>query len=142
MGFTKNEQVDCYFKLGPKASMFFDPSAVNRAKKKGDTSIGLKVLPNSAAKFQGKVTARMEIAISNNHIQALTEKEYNLFKTGIEEAAEESKAEEEENVALGDMKKDEIVEYFKSNFEYDEDQLLEFSSLTKAKMIEYIEELE
>lgn len=111
-----------YFKLGAKASTFYDPTS------------GLKISNGAVAQFSGSViTKRMEIAISNHHIEEATEAE---FKNGTASAEEEDEA-----VNFDKMNKSQLVEYLQTNYEVDEAEVEDFENKTKSEMVSYLEEL-
>jgi len=135
-----------YFVLGSKngASVFVDPQSK------------LKVVSNKTpVEYLGPITARISVALKHNHIKdmdedkalkalakAAKEKEENPNdKKEVKapeaplELTEEEKAEQLVNSFT---KKDDAIDYYKENFEHDEDTLAKFSELKLKEMKEYL----
>lgn len=113
-----------YLKLGSKAQNFFDPIS-------GLNIVGKEVveLPKGF-----KMNPRINRAISGGHLVNSNKDEY------LEYLAL-STPEDEEDVSseLGDMTKSELVDYYKENYEVSEEDLEKFEKLTKAKMVNFLE---
>jgi hypothetical protein len=126
-----------YFKLGSKASMFYDQG--NR----------FKVAGNNIVEFSGKITPKMRAAIANGHIIEVDEKEFKEYEKTGSTIPMDGEGQPARLTApnWGSLTKGEIVEWAKENIEDIEDKLEEdediddLADLTKDKLIERVKEL-
>lgn len=103
-----------YYKLGPKAHIFFDAGA------------NLKITKDKIVQHTGKLTKKMKVAIGNGHIIEVDEPD----EDGLPDFSE--------------MSAEEIVSWTKENIENLEDKLSEdedLSSYKKQKLIKRVKEL-
>ena len=133
-----------YYRLGEKASMFWDPSAKNQER----DDKALKVTPRVASPYLGPISKRMELAIKNRHIEEIDEdKALKMGLATVKPSASVALKEAKEKASNDDgpdfesMKKDDLIKYYKDNYDdVSEDDIEEFASKKKAEMIEYLSE--
>ena len=107
------------FTLGPKASVFYDPVSQ------------VKVLPNKITDFDGRMSARMSIALKHGHIVELTK-----------DAAEELQEKLDDGQPIFDnMNKGDLLKYYIDNYNVTDEEGADFSKKTKGKMVEVLEDL-
>ena len=107
------------FKLGPKASMFYDPQSK------------VKVTPNSITEFDGRMTARLQLALKNGHIVEMDEEDKAELKSKLEAGLP----------IFENMNKGDLLKYYADNFEVSDEEAAEFAKQSKGKMVEVLEDL-
>ena len=123
-----------YFILGPSASVFWDPTS------------RLKVVstdPENPDCLVGNVNKRIEAALKQNHIQEV--KGFKPKPKADEEETEEvvvqpKKAEKKKESNLSKMTKDQLISYYKENYEVTEDDVKNFSAMKPKAMVEFLED--
>lgn len=121
-----------YFKLGPKSSIFFD------------SKTGLKVTANNPASvdsLKARTSKKIAEAKANNHIIEITEDEFKKLSASVE-----SNDSDEDNLPieekLSKMNKAELMEYYKENFEVDDNLIADFNKLNKDERVKFLVDLE
>jgi len=124
-----------YFILGPSASVFWDPTSK------------LKVVSNDEANpdaLHGNMTERIKLALKANHIQ-----EVKGFKPVDKEESEsgdkvETKKEKKVPVQndLTKMTKDQLISYYKENYETTEADITNFSAMKPKAMVQFLQDEE
>lgn len=120
-----------YYKLGKKAESFYDPI------------LKLKIPTRKAiAKVEGGMkTARLKAALDGRHIEPATEKEYNAFVAGLKEANPDAQAPAAVGVEILNKKnKEQLIAYYKENYEVGVDDVKKFAALVKDEMIAFLVE--
>jgi hypothetical protein len=128
-----------HYKLGEKASIFWDPSAQNSLSE----DKGLKVTSARPTEYSGPVSKRMKIALSHNHIVKIDSDEADKMKEVIESGKEDKEPTLEETLN-GLKDKAAIIKYYKDNYDdLDDDELERFGNLKRAEMVaELVDEAE
>lgn len=127
-----------YFVLGKKASVFYDPFT------------GLKVTSQlKPASLEKPLSKRVQLALDNKHIiQVESGDEIEVENKSQENESKGPKLTAEailgmdaETLDKNHTKKD-FIEYYKENWEVDEDDIAKFSKMTNAKMIAFLKDEE
>jgi hypothetical protein len=121
-----------YYKLGDKASSFFDPV------------LKLKLVGPDAVAALGPVqlTRRLKNALHFKHIVEATEKEYNSYIERSLHKADIAKEPEVAGVDFSKMTKSQLVAFYKNNYEVTTDDVKLFQDKTKDQMVSELTELE
>lgn len=133
-----------YYKLGVKASSFYDS--------KSTLSISNKAVV--AIEDDRISSKKIQRALESGHIIEVKESEFKGYETSVEKAKEakekgkpvgfkapdEISDEEEEGGEdeLSNMKKEELIKHVQDNYELSEDDLKAFSSKKKEEMLQTI----
>lgn len=115
----KGKKSSYKFKLGSKASIFYDPVSQ------------VKVLPNKITEFEGRMSARLSIALSHGHIVELNK----------DDAKELQKKLNDGQPIFENMNKGDLLKYYVDEFEVTDEEGAEFSKKSKGKMVEVLEDL-
>ena len=107
------------FKLGPKASIFYDPQSQ------------VKVLPNKITEFSGRMTPRLTIALQNGHIVNLDKEE----KADLQDKLDDGQP------IFENMNKGDLVSYYEKTYDVSDAEVADFAKKKKDSMAEYLEEL-
>jgi hypothetical protein len=135
------KHVTRYFKLGKLASIFWDASAFNMK----DKSRGLKVTRGDIAEFQGPLSKRTELALSAGHIVEVKAEDVKKVQDKLNKELEDGKKGQDipsTNKGFNNMSVEELVEYYKENYEVTEEDVVKFAKKKPKKMVQFLEELE
>lgn len=127
-----------YFILGPNASVFWDPTSK------------LKVVSsdeNAPDALHGNMTDRIKLALKANHIQEIKsfkpKKEEETGEAASTEATIETKKETKKAPKQSDltkMTKDQLVAYYKENYETTDEDIKNFSAMKPKQMVQFLQD--
>lgn len=123
-----------YIKLGKKAEVFYDPYS------------GVLLAKRDVIKLQGKGlrSDKVRKAINSGHLALSSETEYKKAKgSDVVELNKDVTTEFDEiDETLGGqfdgLEKSELVDFLEENYEIDDEEVVKFKKLTRAKMVKYL----